>query len=68
MLKKEAYEIYDKVRKDEFPPTNPIVLSKAQLIFAEEGQPKMAACIAQWLVQIEGGNIDLDTYKNLCEL
>jgi hypothetical protein len=68
MLKKEAYEIYDKVRKDTHPPTNRIVLSKAQLIFAEEGQPKMAACIAQWVVQLEGGKIDLDTYKKLCDI
>lgn len=68
MLKKEALEIYDSVRKDEYPPTNPYVLSKAQTIFAKEGKPKMAACIAQWVVQLEGGTINHDTWKKLCDL
>ncbi|RLF34496.1 MAG: hypothetical protein DRM98_00095 [Thermoplasmata archaeon] len=66
--KKEAYEIYNAVRESISPPTNPLLLSKAQVFFAKEGKPKMAACIAQWLVQVEGGDVGYETWRKLCEI
>ena len=63
----EANRIYRMIKEDAYPPTNPVVLSKAQLHFALKGQPKKAACIAQWVVDTQGGHIDYDTWKKLCE-
>jgi len=63
---KEAEKIYRMVREDTYPPTNPVMLSAAQLFFAKKGEPKKSACIAQWLVQVEGGDIPYETWEKLC--
>jgi len=66
MNEEEANDILNAIQGEMFPPTNLNVLSKAQGLFAERGDAKPAACIAQWVVQVEGGKIDSDTFKKLC--
>jgi len=68
MSLEEALKIYDAVRKFEHPPTNPIVLSRAQLKLAREGMPKKAACIALRVIEVEGGHVPFDEWKKLCEI
>jgi len=65
---KEAENILERVKNDRYPPTNPIVLSEAQYTLAKAGKPKPAACIAQWIWSNEGGNIDFDDWKRICEI
>jgi len=68
MNEKEAQDILDKVRYDTYPPTNIVVLSDAQLLFAKKGKTKPAACVAQWVFQLEGGKIDYDDWRKICEI
>lgn len=65
---KEAEKIYQLVRNDEYPPTNRILLSNAQLSLAKAGKTKPVACIAQWVFQLEGGIVSMDDWHKVCEI
>jgi len=68
MTEEEAWKIYEAVRKEAYPPTNVILLSRAQYTLAKLGKIKPASCIAQWIVQLEGGHISYEDWKKLCEI
>lgn len=68
MNNEEARRILDAVRKSDYPPTNNIVLSEAQTMFAKAGENKPAACIAQWIFQNEGGYVSIDDWRKVCEI
>jgi hypothetical protein len=72
MVEYTKEEILRSIKEDEYPIFGTVgdtgLLSMIQLDFAKKAQNRDAACVAQWVVQVNGGKIDEDTFRKLCKV
>ena len=66
MVEYTKEDVLQQVREKEYPIDDVALLSEVQAEFANERKNREAACIAQWVVQTEGGRIDTYTFSKLC--
>ena len=66
MVEYTKEDVLKQVREEEYPIADISLLSEVQLEFANNRLNREAACIAQWIVQTQGGRIDTYTFGKLC--
>lgn len=66
MVEYTKEDVLKQVRENEYPIADVALLSEVQLEFANNRLNREAACIAQWIVQTQGGRIDTFTFGKLC--
>ena len=66
MVEYTKEDVLKQVREEEYPIADVALLSEVQLEFANNRLNREAACIAQWIVQTQGGRIDTYTFGKLC--